>query len=63
MINYNSGTGRVIENKNSWEDITGPRLNNGDVVTVKATFVEKHLTVNVSVNDGEFETIYDKESD
>src|SRR5699024_9399776 len=24
---------------------------------------EKHLTVNVSVNDGEFETIYDKESD
>lgn len=63
MINYNSGTGWVIENKNSWEDITGPRLNNGDVVTVKATFVEKHLTVNVSVNDGEFETIYDKESD
>lgn len=63
MINYNSGTGWVIENKSNWEDITGPRLNNGDVVTVKATFVEKHLTVNVSVNDGEFETIYDKESD
>lgn len=63
MINYNSGAGWVIENKSNWEDITGPRLNNGDVVTVKATFVEKHLTVNVSVNDGEFETIYDKESD
>lgn len=63
MINYNAGTGWVIENKSNWEDITGPRLNNGDVVTVKATFVEKHLTVNVSVNDGEFETIYDKESD
>ncbi|WP_300351481.1 endo-alpha-N-acetylgalactosaminidase family protein [Clostridium sp.] len=63
MINYNSGKGWVIENKSKWEDISGPTLNKGDEVIVKATFVDKKLTVNVSVNNGEFETIYDKESD
>ncbi|MGG5460867.1 endo-alpha-N-acetylgalactosaminidase family protein [Clostridium sp. B9] len=63
MINYNSGTGWVIENKNQWEDISGPKLEVGDEVTVKASFVEKHITVNVSVNGSEFEKIYDKESD
>lgn len=63
MINYNSGTGWVIENSSQWENISGPKLEVGDEVLVKATFVEKHLTVNVSVNGGEFEKIYDKESD
>lgn len=63
MINYNSSNGWVIENKEKWENISGPQLNVGDTVVVKATFVEKKLTVNVSVNGGEFETIYDKESD
>ncbi|MDZ4994712.1 hypothetical protein GNF80_17420 [Clostridium perfringens] len=63
MINYNSGTGWVIENASKWKDISGPKLEVGDEVVVKASFVEKHITVNVSVNGGEFEKIFDEETD
>ena len=63
MINYNSGTGWVIENASQWKDISGPKLEVGDEVIVKASFVEKHITINVSVNGGEFEKIFDEETD
>ena len=63
MVNYNSGKGWVIENATAWKDISGPELAVGDEVILRVSFVEAHLTINVSVNGAEFEKIFDEETD